>query len=145
MLALLVFYLNKGEQSTYNEPISAYTLTDAQSLPSLALAGLIVIASVAVITGFIALYSTFRVAGPLFRFARNIEKAAQSGPKNLTPIRRDDALQEEWLYFEQGAAALNRRYQELDEAIERSLKTESPEELQTHVARIQRLVDNVRA
>ena len=56
--------------------------------------GFILVSLTGVLTWMISLYSSFRIAGPLFRFTRNIE-AAMSHDAPVLPIRKEDRLQRE--------------------------------------------------
>jgi len=79
-----------GEE--YAAIIGAHALTRHNLEAGIWVAALLLLAVVALLTGLIALYVSFRVAGPLYRFSRNLEAAP--GLERLYPIRHGDCLQD---------------------------------------------------
>ncbi len=94
--------------ATYREVIWSHVLSK-QSLPNaLLVAGLSLIVLVGVLTWLLALLGSFRVAGPLYRLARNLEAAVGGEP--LAGVRRGDALQDTVARLELATTALNEHY-----------------------------------
>ena len=91
VLGGLLYYLSVGNGASYAEMIKAHWLTRANLVPALWIAGLFLLSLAALITGVIALYSSFRVAGPLYRFAQNL---AVSEKHSIIGIREGDCLQD---------------------------------------------------
>jgi len=77
--------------ASYFDVVRAHVLTHRQLGPALLVGGLILLVLVAAITWLVALYGSFRFAGPLYRFTRNLREASRQPPMG---IRQDDALQE---------------------------------------------------
>lgn len=144
-LFALVYILTYGKPETYLQFVTATVLTEQELLPATLVAGLGIIIVTAVVTGLIAVYSTFRVAGPLYRFARNVEHAKQHGPDRPIPIRHDDALQEEWLALKQSMEMLDQHYSALRTALGEALKAETEESLAEHLKEVTTLVERVHA
>lgn len=128
MLAVLMQVTN--EQGTgYGQIIGAYSLTGRSLGWSLLIFGLAMVAFAGVTTWLISLYSSFRIAGPLYRFSRNLEMAIEHESALPLPIRHADQLQREWKALDTSLAALRAHYAELRrtlEEIERSLHAGPP-------------------
>ncbi len=91
VLGGLVYFLGAESGGSYTEMIKAHWLTRSHLVPALWVAGLFLLSLAAMITGVITLYSSFRVAGPLYRFARNL---AVSENHSIIGIRDGDCLQD---------------------------------------------------
>ncbi len=94
LLLTLTLITHDGGES-YGQIVQAHALTRQYLGPAMVVAGLVLLAIIGVITWLIALYSSFRIAGPLYRFSRNLELATAIGPVVPIKIRKDDALQQE--------------------------------------------------
>lgn len=73
-----------------------------------------------------SLYTSFRVAGPLYRISRNLQLQIEHGTARLVPIRADDSLQQQWKDFEASVAVLHAQHEELRRAVidvEQALET----------------------
>ena len=103
--------------TSYGNLIGSYSLASRNLGWVLLVFGLAIVAVAGVATWLISLYSTFRIAGPLFRFARNLEMEIERGPVAPAPIRGTDQLQREWQAFDASVAALRRHYHELRQAV----------------------------
>ncbi len=64
----------------------------------------------------ICLYSSFRIAGPMYRFARNLEKQIADGPTEMLQIRNDDQLQGESQLFNQATEHLKDFYAQIKQS-----------------------------
>lgn len=117
VLSWMLFHLAPHGQASYYDAIASTSLTGAYLLPAMVAAGLVIVAVTALVTWLIALYSSFRVAGPLYRLARNLEDALARGPISAVPIRHSDKLQREAQRLEQAVDALHTHYGELRLAI----------------------------
>ena len=115
---LLAIGLATGDTgATYGEIIASYSLTSRHLGPLLLVSGLAIAAIAGFVTWLIALYASFRIAGPLFRIARNLEMAIERGPVTPVPIRRTDLLQREWAEISATMATVGSHYGELREAL----------------------------
>lgn len=93
-LVILLFLLNDSSGANYWQKIRSHSVTYSYLRPAMGIAGLSIFAFAGGITWVVALLYSFRVAGPLFRFARNLEgDLAEDG--NLHPIRASDEFQAE--------------------------------------------------
>lgn len=93
LFALTLITHFSGE--SYGQIIGAHDLTRQYLGPAMLVAGLAVLSIVGIMTWVIALYSSFLIAGPLYRFSRNLELACTIGPVVPIKIREGDALQKE--------------------------------------------------
>ena len=118
VLTWMLFHLAPRGQASYLDAIASTSLSYAYLLPAMVAAGLLIVAVTGLVTWLIALYSSFRVAGPLYRLARNLEDAMARGPISAIPIRRSDKLQTEAHQFEQAVGALHAHYVEMRQAID---------------------------
>lgn len=92
---LIVFFSVASPSESYQQNIRALSLSQ-KSLPWVMLvSGLILTLITGIITWLITLYSSFRITGPLFRFSRNVEAWIRHGQRNIIPLRKGDALQQE--------------------------------------------------
>ncbi len=123
LLAVLMLLADKPGGS-YGQLISERSYAFQNLGPALLVCGLALTALACVVTWLVALYSSFRIAGPLYRFARNLEIEIEQGPVEPVAIRRGDQLQREWQEFKASTALLRRHFDELRQAVaqtERSL------------------------
>lgn len=109
-LVLVLLFITDKSGASYGEIIRSNNFTRQSLGPAMLVAGLILVAFSAVITWLVSLYSSFRIAGPLFRFARNLEAMIESGPSAPVPIRRKDRLQVEGQQLSLSAARLQAHY-----------------------------------
>jgi hypothetical protein len=114
---MVVLHLLKKDGVVYGQVISEYSLAQQQLGPALLVLGLMGVAFAGVTTWLIALHSSFRIAGPLFRFARNLELEIKQGPTALVPIRGTDQLQNEWQEFNASVTVLGGHHAALRAAI----------------------------
>lgn len=113
-LALVVVALVGHAGNSYRQAIGAYGLARENLAPALLLFGLAMVALAGIATWLITLYASFRFAGPLYRFSRNLELVTEQGPAaRPVPLRGSDDLQHECEVFRVSVATLNRHYDEL--------------------------------
>lgn len=112
MLVLSVLFLTDHAGTSYTEIIYAHSLSQKHLKPVLLISGLCLLSFVAFITWLFTIYSSFRIAGPLYRFSRNLEQAAEG----VAPIgvRSDDALQDVSEQLTQSVSSLHNHYREID-------------------------------
>jgi hypothetical protein len=114
---LVVLMLATNDKGiSYGQAIDAYGLTRWNLGWGFLVFGLAMVSFAGITAWLVSLYSTFRVAGPLFRFSRNLEMEIERGPIAPIPIRRCDQLQREWKEFDAGVAALREHYDQLRQA-----------------------------
>lgn len=96
-LALIVtlFLLFHGQQQE-NYLLIVQSLTQSQDrlLPVMFIGGAMILVLAGLIIWFVLLYSSARIAGPLYRFKKNIELEINQGPVPTIKLRKGDYLQE---------------------------------------------------
>ena len=103
---------------SYGRIIGTYSLTSQNLGWSLLIFGLAIVAFAGITTWLISLYSSFRIAGPLYRLSRNLEMGIGQGPAVPLPIRRADQLHEEWKALSVSVSAVRRHHDDLRRALE---------------------------
>ena len=91
VFVILVSYLGGADGETYAETFKANWLTQERLGSAMWIAGLILLSLIAFITGLICIYSSFRIAGPLYRFSKNL--SITSDNQLRLGLRSNDALQ----------------------------------------------------
>jgi hypothetical protein len=134
---------------SYGQVIGSYSLTGRNLGWSLLVFGSAIIVFAGITTWFISLYSSFRIAGPLYRFSRNLEIGIELWPAVPLPIRRADQLHRESSALIAGVLAVRGQYDDLRRALkeaERSLQSGLAGELALReaIARLQEIERRVR-
>lgn len=88
-----IAYIDTGAGDGYAGAVRAFSMSRESEGPAMMVAGVIILCTACVFTWLIALYASFRIAGPLYRFTRNMELAAEGADAQPIPIRRADLLQ----------------------------------------------------
>ncbi|NGZ28517.1 MAG: hypothetical protein G8345_16710 [Magnetococcales bacterium] len=117
-ILLAAHFLTWEQGKSYLETIQSLSFSKRHLLPTLLLAGLVILALAGIITWMVTLYSTFRVAGPLYRFSRNLEKQIAEGPLPMDKIRDGDLLQEEYTLLAESAEMLQAYYDAMSELVD---------------------------
>ncbi|WP_428605689.1 hypothetical protein [Sedimenticola sp.] len=114
VMVSVVLAVGQTEQQGYLQSLSRLQISQERLMPLVLAAGLFLLTVSAFVTWLIALYSSFRIAGPLYRFTRNLEQELEhSNLERPVPIRREDQLQTSGRLLAESVAALNEHYQEL--------------------------------
>ena len=115
LLVVSVLFLTDKLGASYAEVIYSHSLSQKHLKPVLLISGLCLLSLIAFITWLFTVYSTFRIAGPLYRFSRNLEHAAEG----IAPIgvRKDDALQDISEQLKHSVNGLHNHYREIDKRI----------------------------
>ena len=119
ILSLLVFFVSEDNGASYLEVIQSYTISRAHLRPLITLSALLLIMLVGLSVGLIALYTSFRIAGPLYRFTHNLQATGPSAQRQ--EIRRDDALHGIAGELREGLDVLEGHYQQLRVRVEAAL------------------------
>lgn len=119
----VVLLLGPAPSGDYGATVAFHVRARALVDQGLLLASLGLTAITAVVTWLISLYSSFRVAGPLYRFGKNLEELATRDLPRLLPLRADDELQAEAGELNAAAAVLAEHYASLQAAIDACERT----------------------
>lgn len=145
MLIISVLLLTDQTGASYAEIIYAHSITQRHLKPVLLISGLCLLSFVAFITWLFTIYSTFRIAGPLYRFSRNLEQASEGKPP--VGVRNDDALQDVSEQLKQSVTSLHNHYHLIDKKINELLyqiDIKDTGELKQNFAKLQTLINKVR-
>lgn len=102
LLTALYFLLIDQSEKSYLEAIASLTRSQQQLAMAMFVAGAVILLLAGFITWLITLYFSHRIAGPIYRFSRNLELQIEKGPVVTIAIRKEDSLQA--LSAKQGAA-----------------------------------------
>jgi len=117
VLLTLLFVISEEGQGNYLQIIQAHTITRQQLSSSMLVAVLLLLAIIGISVWLISLFSSFRIAGPLYRLTQNLQAALSFS--NQQDIRHDDALQDIAREVRDSAEHLKQHYQLLDELIKK--------------------------
>ncbi len=145
LLVVSVLFLTDKIGTSYAEIVYAHSITQEHLKPVLLISGLCLLSFVAFITWLFTIYSTFRIAGPLYRFSRNLEYAADG----IVPlgVRSDDALQDVSEQLIQGISSLHSHYHQIDIQINEllyQLDIGDTGKLNENLVRLQMLINRAR-
>lgn len=116
-LLIVLLVISDGYSDGYGQIINSVGLLKEALIPSMLVFGLSIVAFAGITTWLFALYASFRIAGPLFRIASDIELQIERGAVKPSPIRATDKLQREWRGFDDSATALRRHKEDLTMAV----------------------------
>ncbi len=116
-LLAAIFLVTDDSGVDYAHVIASHSLTQHNLQVTLLVFGLALVLVACVATWLIALYSSFRIAGPLFRFAQNLTGLLDNALSIPVAIRQNDLLQAQWAQFESSQAKLRAHYAQLQQAL----------------------------
>lgn len=122
LLVITVYYLSGVEGDSYWAIFSTHAFTHKQLGLALFIAGSVLVMVTGLITWIVILYSTFRVAGPLYPLSRSLEGLILDGSAMIRNRRKTDGLSDEYLRFSGGAKRLQFHYDTLNELVELALE-----------------------
>jgi len=112
-----IFLITDDSGIDYAHVIASHSLTQQNLQVTLLVFGLALVLVACVATWLIALYSSFRIAGPLFRFSQNLKGLMDNALTMPQAIRKDDLLQAHWVQFDASQARLRAHYDDLQQAL----------------------------
>ena len=137
VLLVLLFVISSEGEGSYLDIIQAHSVTRLQLGSSMFIAALVVLITVAVSVWLIALYSSFRIAGPLYRLAKNLHTAMCFGKQHQ--IRRDDVLHDVARDVCNSVGKLEQHYRELKQVVDELLDIVEHGDIETANAALTRL------
>lgn len=144
-----LFAVGASASSDYLNALISLSAT-RRNLPVLfAIGCVVVMTGTALIAGLIALYGSFRIAGPVHRFCIDLETGIRSGVVPAIRVRSSDLAQSEACKFDDGVRELYRHYDRILGVVgELSVGLRTSERVEPeHVERLQevsRLTSRVR-
>ncbi len=142
-----VLLLARPDSGDYADLVRQLSLS-RQQLPTLMLVGGLVLAlGTALTTWLIALYSSFRVAGPLHRFCLDLEHGIREGEVPRVRLRAEDDAQEDARHLEQTVRKLYGHYDDIAGVLESAslqVRRGGASEGGDPIKRLNHLIDQVR-
>lgn len=117
-LVVSLSFLATPQGDSYQNIVRTNSITREEMGPLMLLAGLVLVTMVGVLTWLIALYSSFRIAGPLYRFSQNFKTAVASNLKGLIDLRAGDSLRRQEAAIKQAVAASSEHYAAIANAVQ---------------------------
>jgi hypothetical protein len=118
-LLVVLLVVSDSDAGGYSETIVALGMVKHALTPAMIVFGLAMVAFAGVTTWLLALYGSFRIAGPLYRLSRDLELQINNGTVKPIPIRTTDKLQEEWQIFEASVTSLRSHKDRLKQLLTR--------------------------
>lgn len=112
-MVLALIFITDNSGINYETIIRSHSISQQHLEPTMLVAGLFLVSFSGVATFLIALYTGFYIAGPLFRFARNIELFIEQGPVAPIPTREKDQLKQEEHQIKRSILKLQKHYNEI--------------------------------
>ncbi|MDO8413152.1 MAG: hypothetical protein Q7S51_05100 [Gallionellaceae bacterium] len=120
--ATLVLIFVLGKSGTTHAAVSSYfSLSRKQIGPTLIFVGFFMVGFAGFMTWLFALYTSHYIAGPLYRFARNIEILIKQGLVTPIPTRKKDLLKLQEKQMQLSVAKLQQHYGAIRAATEEAL------------------------
>lgn len=116
-LLAAIFWATTDEGTSYASVVMSHSLTQQKLAPVMVVFGLLSVCVAALLTWLIALYSSHRIAGPLFRFSQNVKAISQDPFATPLAIRKTDLLQQDWQQFDAAQKRLRAHYGDLRDAL----------------------------
>lgn len=144
MVLVLVFITDQSGVN-YDTIILSYSLSQEYFWPTLLVAGLLLVSLSGIITFVVTLYTGFRIAGPLYRFSRNLEMFIEHGLVAPVPIRAKDQLKQEEQQILLGFARLKNHYGAMRAAADAALtRISAQQDASAEIAHLKELEREVR-
>jgi len=144
-MVLVLAFITDQSGVSYDTIIRSYSLSQEHLVPTLLVAGLLLVTLSGVITFVISLYTGFCIAGPLYRFARNLEMFIEQGLVAPVPIRAKDQLKQEERQIMHGITRLKNHYGAIHATAEAALmKLAAQQDASAEIAHLKELEREVR-
>jgi len=137
ILLILLFAISTEGEGSYIDIIQAHTVTRLQLGSSILIAALLVLITVGISVWLISLYSSFRIAGPLYRLIQNLQAAMTFGQQNR--IRHDDALQNVAQELHETIEHLEKHYRHLHSEVDEIITKLGKHDVEAANASLKRL------
>ncbi|NNE64805.1 MAG: hypothetical protein HKN34_12030 [Gammaproteobacteria bacterium] len=118
LFMVLYFVLIDHSEKNYLEAIASLTRSQQQLAFAMFVAGALILILAGIITWLVTLYFSHRIAGPIYRFTKNLELEIEKGPVSTIAIRKEDSLQALSTKLETAAEGLSRYYDSQKEIVD---------------------------
>ena len=121
LLIVMVGFIAAEAEGDYFQIIQTHSITRQHIAPAMMLTTLLLLAVVGLCAGLVGLFSSFRVAGPLYRFRHIFREARQPVPTYR--LRHKDSLQKVSHDLQESVEHLHAHYQKIRCEVEALQKT----------------------
>ena len=142
VFTFLVYFMGDTGGTDYAEIVQAYSVTRTQLPLLITISGLVLLVVVCLTVWLVALYGSFRIAGPLYRFRKNLQGGLSRSEKR--GIRHKDALQDLSESLLDGISSLNQHYHSLEELVDEAIQCTGQNEAASE-ARLSELLTELKA
>lgn len=119
--ALVLIFITGEPEGSYGAASRHYSQSLQHLTPTLLAAWLILMLFFGIVTWLISLYTSHYIAGPLYRFMRNMETFIEQGLVTPVPTRNADQLKQEEQQIRRSVAKLQQHYGEIRAVTEGAL------------------------
>ena len=123
LLGTIYYLLSEQPHQSYYQAMQALTKTQDQLVIAMLLGGALIVSVAGIMTWFITLYTSARIAGPLYRFSQNIELEITQGPVSIIGLRKGDPFQDLSHKLNGTVEGLSRYYEDQHELIDEMHRT----------------------
>ncbi len=121
--SLLLYWVSQGSlTSTFENSRLTVRNTSVAILPAVIYTNLITLALVTVATVFVVLYVSHRIAGPLYRFEKELAEIAEGDLTKVIHLRRRDEVTDMAESLNRMTASLRGRLQELSKELDEAAR-----------------------
>ncbi|HAT50903.1 MAG: hypothetical protein HQL07_14170 [Nitrospirae bacterium] len=121
VFSAILYYLDYAPGLSYASMFHSLIMTRQQLKPALITSGSILLAMTGLVTWLIAVYSTYRVAGPLHQFTQNLILQIENGPCTVDGLTDSGDLENEQLRLAGAANRLQYHYDSFSELVDLAL------------------------
>lgn len=119
--ALALIFITGDPGASYGTVIRSHSLSRQYLAPALVVVGLLLVLLSGVVIRRVSHRTSFHIAGPLYRFARNLETFMEHGLATPVPTRQKDCLKQEEQQIKRSVARLQAHYGAMRAATETAL------------------------
>jgi len=120
-ICAVLLVLGGGSGGSYEALVRSSSQIRQHLNEAMLLGGLTLMAVTGLVTWLIVLYSSFRIAGPLFRLSQNLKLANQSDSLKLIDLREGDALNKQADDIKNAVSALRQHRLEITQRVDEAL------------------------
>lgn len=120
-ILLALAFITGDPGASYGTIIRSHSLSRQYLAPALLIAGLFLVLLSGIVTRRVSHRTSFRIAGPLYRFACNLETFIEHGLTTPVPTRQKDYLKREEQQIKRSVARLQAHYGTMRAATEAAL------------------------
>lgn len=144
LLTALYFLLIDSSQKDYIQTIMSLTRSQQQLAIAMLVGAALIFSLSGLLTWLFTLYFSHRIAGPIYRFSRNLEMEISEGPVKTVDIRKEDNFQALSRKLGETVAGLQQRFNNqltIVDQIENQIDSDLPNATDEFTRLLQKLRD----